>query len=199
MSIILKLLVIYSISWNILAADIYIHEKDTIKSIIINGTIEQDDDLKFIELIQNNDDMLVFIISPRGNVETAMRIGLYIRQYKMDTLAGPMCYSSCTIILASGINRTAMEESKIGMHRPVIETDGFLSSINVFLHLLFTSSQTIYIAGLTDASRISSYFIMMGVEPLLATGHLMIPNKSILEKPNTFWREHNLITEIKSP
>lgn len=60
----------------------------------------------------------IFLNSPGGDVEEAMKIGRYFKknEFSVSVAYGDSCYSSCVFLLAGGVDRHAV--GKVGVHRP---------------------------------------------------------------------------------
>lgn len=61
----------------------------------------------------------VALDSPGGVVGDALRIGQLLRQHGYDTLveSGAICASSCPLVFAAGVGRTAVPGAAIGVHQ----------------------------------------------------------------------------------
>ena len=68
--------------------------------------------------------------SPGGSVEDAMRISALIRENGFATFVsnGSLCASSCPLVMAGGVERSAGAEAIIGVHQVYGVTDAALSS-----------------------------------------------------------------------
>lgn len=99
-----------------------------------NGEIQPSDYETLRRLIEpylspSNSFRVIDLNSRGGDVATAMKIGRYLRRLEFDTSVGnnARCLSSCVFILASGLNKTVVDNNIIGIHRPFGMTTGSTS------------------------------------------------------------------------
>jgi Clp protease len=59
----------------------------------------------------------LFLNSPGGDMDAAMKAGDFVRQKKMVTTVAGTCASSCVLLFLGGVTRIAMAPD-IGLHRP---------------------------------------------------------------------------------
>lgn len=91
----------------------------------IDGEIKKGDFVKFMKFQFTNSDNprsnydTVFLNSPGGNVEEALRIGEEFRRNLSSVFipAGARCFSACTILWAGGVDRFMGRDAKLGFHR----------------------------------------------------------------------------------
>lgn len=115
-------------------ADVRILNIGESKTILIDGLITPSDYRSFVEkaaIVQKQDPIgvAVFLDSQGGNLETAMRIGRFIRKSKWYVMAyvneDLICASACVFILASIKQRSI--EGKVVIHRPYLDNDNATS------------------------------------------------------------------------
>lgn len=104
------------------------------KSILIDGVITTSDYQSFVEkaaIVEKQDPIgvAVFLNSRGGNLETAMKIGRYIRKSKWYVTAhineDQICASACVFILASIKDRRV--SGKVVIHRPYLDNDNAIT------------------------------------------------------------------------
>lgn len=61
----------------------------------------------------------LYLNSPGGSVDAAMKIGRIARKEEIQTLVIKECFSSCVFIMAGSVNRIVFQ-GKIGVHRPYL-------------------------------------------------------------------------------
>ncbi len=67
-------------------------------------------------LAANHSVRIVVFESPGGDVEEALRIGLYIKQHGIDTGVATECSSACTYSFAAGRARILLPGGRLGFH-----------------------------------------------------------------------------------
>jgi len=133
------------------AADIRLDpSREQPKGAVLEGKIESGDFDKFKNFILNGDNVVeIYLASPGGNLNEAIKIGLLIRLLKLSTVvpsraltshdriaaaarhnlknsaANYMCASACFFIFVAGIHRSADNsgEAILGIHRPSLSAD----------------------------------------------------------------------------
>lgn len=111
-------------------ADVRILDRGEGKSILIDGVITASDYQSFIDkaaIVQKQDPIgvAVKLNSQGGNLETAMKIGRFIRNTKWYVQIflnqDAICASSCVFILAGAERRNV--QGKVVIHRPYLDND----------------------------------------------------------------------------
>lgn len=64
---------------------------------------------------------ILYLTSNGGNVESAIRMGEFVRQKEMHTAVLGQCASSCVLVFLGGVQRSA-DGGSIGLHRPFSES-----------------------------------------------------------------------------
>lgn len=111
-------------------ADYSIDRTDSEKPIIrITGSIEADDERKFVEISSGYDNAIVYLNSPGGSVRAGLGIGsqIAIRGYETYVGENRECYSICAIVWVGGSARRMHIDATIGVHaayREVAQDDG---------------------------------------------------------------------------
>ncbi|MEO3997042.1 hypothetical protein [Mesorhizobium sp. CAU 1732] len=107
--------------------------------------------------------------SPGGSLEDAMAIARLARDKGLSTQVpdGALCASSCPLVMAGGVVRTAGEKAAIGLHQ-------FYAATNA----VSAPAQAMSDAQAT-AARISRYLMEMDVDPTLWLHALDTPPQSL--------------------
>jgi ATP-dependent protease ClpP protease subunit len=115
----------------------------------------------------------VFLDSPGGNVGAAVAVGRMIRANAARTWVdrGASCSSACIFILAGGVDRWAVPEARLGLHRPFFDQ-------KQFANLSHQESQKLY-GRLSAAVR--SYLLEMGIAAELYEMMIHVPSEDLLE------------------
>jgi hypothetical protein len=94
--------------------------------IVISGTIEKDDDVKFKNIVSGVSNAIVILDSPGGSLMPGMEIGRYVRTNGFVTAVPDktLCASSCALIWVAGVKRFAEKNSFIGFHAAYIYKNG---------------------------------------------------------------------------
>jgi|GEM_PF-1444589 len=86
--------------------------------IILQGAVASGTSRRFAETLANAPNVkIVTLSSPGGRLLEAQRIADVVRERRLDTHAVKECSSACILILVSGVKRTAMAGSQIGLHQ----------------------------------------------------------------------------------
>lgn len=108
-------------------------------AILVEGKILPGDFQKFKEVYKTTGASKVFLASPGGDLTEAIKIGNFIRDNYLETLApyvvdktflklksikNNVCTSSCFFIYIAGINRTG---NVVGIHRPYMSEQDYLA------------------------------------------------------------------------
>jgi hypothetical protein len=118
--------------------------------VLFQGDFAVGDGQRVIEVLRETGAPLLVLESGGGLVSEAQMIGYYLRSNNVDALAGGLCASACTFALAGGIERGAVEEARIGIHRSTLL--GGTGSVE---------------DGQQMAANYLRYFRSMGVDPEL--------------------------------
>lgn len=93
-------------------------------AIYIAGPLEKGDDQKFAQILKGKGKKaIVYIDSPGGDVDTAIKIGKSLRSNAMavSVTNEAQCASACVYVLAGGVKRIVYEHARIIVHRPFLE------------------------------------------------------------------------------
>ena len=85
--------------------------------LFFEGDFESGDGQRLIEALRETGAPLLVLTSGGGLVSEAQMVGYYLRSNNVNTLAAGLCASACTFALAGGVERGAVEHSRIGIHR----------------------------------------------------------------------------------
>lgn len=118
---------------------------------------------------EGNAVMLVRLNSQGGNVAAAMRIGRILRANNAQVWVQGECSSACIFVLASGVDRNVITDSRIGLHRPYFEQSRFAD-------LPAGEAKKVY-ADLIAECR--GYLRDMGMEDKLLDSMLRIPSQDV--------------------
>jgi len=84
--------------------------------LYVTGSIGEGDDARFAAALDDSV-RTVSLTSSGGRLAEAMAIGRLVRAHKLDTEVPISCASSCALIWASGVKRTAV--GRVAMHCPI--------------------------------------------------------------------------------
>jgi hypothetical protein len=132
----------------------------------------------------------VALNSPGGSVEDALAIGRLIRQhgYGTSVAAGALCASSCPLVLAAGVERTADAKAAIGVHQV------YASVLSADIPKGARAAGF----GMSEAQKmtatVSRYLTDMGVDPALWLHALDTPPESLYFLSPEEQRHFRLIT-----
>lgn len=118
---------------------------------------------------------MLYIDSTGGDLNEAMAIGHWVRQYRLGVTARGSCASACIWVLASGLNRIVWPSTMLKIHRPFLT----ISEVGAAgrLRALLQQSKT--------------YFDEMGVPPELAERIFSTPPdeaKSLTREQVSYYR-----------
>ncbi|MEP4803501.1 MAG: ATP-dependent Clp protease proteolytic subunit, partial [Hyphomicrobiales bacterium] len=125
--------------------------------------------------------------SPGGSVNDALEMGQLIRESEFNTkvVANGYCASSCPLIFAAGVERTAHETSWIGVHQVYTPSSTF-GSIQ---------------QGMDQAQRISALcqqaLVDFGVDPALWIKAMETPKDQLYVLTSEELEELKLATEVE--
>jgi hypothetical protein len=85
--------------------------------LFFEGEFERDDGRRIIEALRTTGAPLLILTSEGGLVSEAQMVGYYLRSNNVNALASGLCASACTFALAGGVERGAIEDTRIGVHR----------------------------------------------------------------------------------
>jgi len=125
-----------------------------------SGSIDLGSAARFAEEIEARGEYVktLSLNSPGGSVDDAMAIARLVRERGISTEVadGALCASSCPLLMAGGVTRSAGDQSAIGLHQFYAATD-----------LSATGPAQAMSDAQATAARISRYLGEMGVEPAL--------------------------------
>lgn len=89
--------------------------------LLAEGSIEQGAAARFRAEVEARGEYVstVRLNSPGGSLEDAMAMARLVREreYRTEVLDGALCASSCPLVFAGGVTRTAGEKAAIGLHQ----------------------------------------------------------------------------------
>jgi hypothetical protein len=101
------------------AADMWVKRDGKFTYIYFKGDIVKGDYQKFAKVAAGkpaNPNTIVVLGSDGGLADEAIDISLYIRKYKLSTVAAGDCFSSCALIWLAGWPRGVFDNVNIGFH-----------------------------------------------------------------------------------
>ncbi len=127
--------------------------------LLLAGSIEEGDALRFIAFVQDLPDLpqTIALHSPGGRVAEAQRIGSFIRERGLATLVSPdaACLSSCPYMLAGGVKRTVSRAGWVGLHQHYLDEKSLLPAFMA-------------VRGIQDGQGDTlAYLGEMGIDPLI--------------------------------
>lgn len=129
---------------------------------LFTGEFKEGDGQKIIREIKKNNSKLLVLISPGGRISEAQMTGYFLRSNNISTMSGSLCASACVFALSAGVQRFAIKDSKIGLHRTHFEGGG---------------------GSLEEGQRITGnyirYFKSMGIDPEIVAIATQISSESI--------------------
>ena len=134
--------------------------------ILISGEILEDETpKKFLDLVKSSGADTVSFDSEGGNIMAALELGRAIRKAGLDTYQeqGRECASACSLLFASGVNRSA-DDQVIGVHQSWFDTEA-----GIEMEEAVSAVQELTADMLT-------YLIEMGVDPKLLQLSLTTPS-----------------------
>ncbi len=168
--------------------------------LVLEGKIVAGDDLKLREFLgtKSNFDKIsggVFLASPGGNLEEAMKIGRLIRALRLSTdaplgaamghvkfgeplikpshLVDPkanyLCASACFLVYVSGIYRNLYEIGRLGVHRPLRLESTFMK---------LSDDEAMYAESL-NRKRVENYLNEMNVPEKYVDLMFSVPHNEI--------------------
>jgi hypothetical protein len=123
--------------------------------------------------------------SPGGSVEDALRIGQLVRERKFQTRVaqGRLCASSCPLVFAGGVRRTADPGAAIGVHQ--VFSAGAEN---------FSTEEAVVTAQRTTA-KINRHLIDNGVDPALWLHALDTPPDQLYYLTHEELERYRLVSE----
>lgn len=89
--------------------------------LLAEGSIEQGAAARFRTEIESRGEYVstIRLNSPGGSLEDAMAMARLVREreFKTEIIDGALCASSCPLLFAGGVTRTAGEKAAIGLHQ----------------------------------------------------------------------------------
>lgn len=128
--------------------------------------------------------MIIYLDSEGGNIDQAIELGRFIRENELSTHVNifTKCYSSCPLIFAGGVTRTAFEN--IGIHRPYFyDLKDKLTSLQVRQEIDLLNK------------KIESYLLEMDISKNLLDAMLSIPPSEIKILSETELKSYRLTGE----
>lgn len=84
----------------------------------------------------------IFLGSPGGDLEEALRIGRWIRENRLGVIVSGPCFSSCVFLIAAGLTRTLIN-AEVGIHRPFF-TEDINDDYDVEMKILLEQSRSFF-------------------------------------------------------
>ena len=108
----------------------------------------------------------VFLNSPGGDIDEAMRIGRLLRSHQSSVVAAKECNSACVLLIASGVTRSS-HFAGVGIHSPFL--DGAEGS----------SFKEYQVAHERIARDVKAYLQEMNISPELFEAMATVPSASV--------------------
>ena len=142
----------------------------------LDGVLLHDDGARLAPTIdaaaKSSKYVVIELASPGGDVIAAIEIGRIFRQHLFWTQVvdfGSGCYSACVLLLAGGAVRTAIAESKVGIHRPRFDAAYFAN----------LDADTARKRYASMAASVRSYLEEMGISPRLFDMMMQVSSSSV--------------------
>jgi superfamily II DNA or RNA helicase len=90
---------------------------DGVPLVMFDGDFTEGDSQAIIDAVRENGAAALFLDSEGGLESEALMVGYFLRSNNVDAIAGEVCASARTFGLAGGVERFALETSRIGIHR----------------------------------------------------------------------------------
>ena len=146
----------------------------------ITGELQRGDFERFLNIAVSRKERpnSIWITSPGGSVEEALKFGRFAEKMLMSCVATEKCNSSCFLIIAGCVDRTVAVD--IGIHRPYFRADEFGN-------LPFDEAKTQYQELLT---AIQSYLQEIGVPGTLIDQMVSVPSESVKYLSPELFKSH---------
>src|SRR5687767_9198153 len=113
--------------------------QDGSTAVVARGTIDGNESMRLLSFLGEASagggvPRTLVISSPGGNMVSALRLGITLRQLGIRTVVGSIaqdaygqrslgagqCHSACVLVLMAGVNRVVMPGSLVGVHSPEV-------------------------------------------------------------------------------
>ncbi len=180
--------------------------QDGSTAILAQGQISRDEHSRFLAAMQaaqarGASPRTLIISSPGGVLESALEMGVTLRQLGMQTIVGSLaqapdgqralvaggCHSACVMVLMAGVGRSVLPGSRVGVHSPqvVVFSEGRGYSLD-------ESTNRALVQRSEPALR--SYARAMGVSPELIGVANTVPHTSIRTLTSSELSRYRLVT-----
>ncbi len=154
--------------------------------LVLSGAIDPGSSTRFADEIEKVSEYVETVVlnSPGGSVQDALEISKLIRKNEWHTTvrAGALCASSCPIIFAGGIKRSAEEKAAIGVHQIFSAGDDRRS-----LDQAISGTQS-------STATIVRHLEEMGIDPAIWTHALETPPASLYYLRDEEMKDYKLVT-----
>lgn len=119
-------IVLWSLSFSLIAAEIHKGNYDGLDIVQIVGELQPDDAKEFKTRVKGMSKGVVVLSSPGGAIFPALEIGREIREARLVTAVpeDALCASACGLVWLAGSERYAEDSSYIGFHAAYTFKDG---------------------------------------------------------------------------
>ncbi|WP_375451264.1 ATP-dependent Clp protease proteolytic subunit [uncultured Devosia sp.] len=164
--------------------------------LALTGTFDLGAAARFATEIEARGEYVATIVldSPGGSVEDALAIAALIHERAFGTAvaAGALCASSCPLVLAAGVTRTASDQAAIGVHQ-------------IYAAQLSGDPQTaLRVAGTamadaqTTTARITRFLATTGVDPAIWLHALETPPDRLYYLTPAEMTKYRLVTALQN-
>ncbi len=180
--------------------------QDGSTAILAQGQIGRDEHSRFLSALQTAQargaaPRTLIISSPGGVLESALEMGVTLRQLGMETVVGSLaqapdgqralvaggCHSACVMVLMAGVGRSVLPGSRVGVHSPQVVV--FAGGRG---YKLDESTNRALVQRSEPALR--SYARAMGVSPELIGVANAVPHTSVRTLTSSELSRYRLVT-----
>jgi hypothetical protein len=150
--------------------------------LLVEGKFNKKDSVRFNKEVLSNDIHTIMFSSQGGNLVSAIEIGYFIREQKLNTIIpeNGHCYSACSYAFMGGVDRSIDGDAPFAMHRPFFDEE------------ITGKYNDGYDAGVVISVMVVTYLIEMGLDPLTSILHLI--NKELAYFSAKQQKEFDIIT-----
>jgi hypothetical protein len=180
--------------------------QDGTTAIVARGAIDGNESARLLSFLEEASasggvPRTLVISSPGGNMVSALRLGLTLRQLGIRTVVGSIgqdafgqsslgagqCHSACVLVLMAGVNRVVMPGSRVGVHSPQV--------------LLVSQGRAYRVNGAITRTMVQgtepvlrSYARHMGVSPAVIDVAHRVPHTGIRTLSSSELAQYGLVT-----
>jgi hypothetical protein len=180
--------------------------QDGSTAIVARGAIDGNESARLLSFLEEASSSgraprTLVISSPGGNMVSALRLGLTLRQLGIRMVVGSIaqdafgqrslgagqCHSACVLVLMAGVDRVVIPGSRVGVHSPqvLLVTEGRAYRVDGALTRMM-------VQGTEPVLR--SYARHMGVSPAVIDVAHRVPNNGIRTLSSSELAHYGLVT-----